>query len=357
MTKDFLKKQGISFTFNTIFIQAMGALAHGLFASLLIGTIMRTMGEHIPGLGFLVEYAGFATGVTGAAMAVAIGFALKAPPFVLYSLLAVGSAANALGGAGGPLAVFVVVIIAAYAGKLVSKTTPIDIILTPFVTIVAGVFAATILAPPIGAGASYVGSLIILATELQPLVMGIIVSALMGLALTLPISSAALAASFSLTGLAGAAALAGCSAHMVGFAVASYRENKFGGLVAQGLGTSMLQIPNLMKKPIICIPAVAASLISGPITTVFFALQMNGPPIASGMGTSGLVGPIGMLTGWFSPSEAALAQGAYAISPTAFHWVGLAMMAFVLPAVIAFVVSEIMRSRGLIELGDMEIEC
>ncbi|MCL1999560.1 MAG: PTS sugar transporter subunit IIC [Turicibacter sp.] len=355
--KGFLEKQGVEFSFQIVFVQAMGALAHGLFASLLIGTIMRTMGEQIDGLAFLVEYANYATGVTGAAMAVAVGYALKSPPFVLYSLLAVGAAANALGGAGGPLAVFVVALVAAYAGKLVSKTTPIDIILTPFVTIVVGVFLATVIAPPIGNAAVQVGRLIMVTTELNPLVMGSFVSALMGFALTLPISSAALAASFSLTGFAGAAALAGCTAHMVGFAVASYRENKIGGLMAQGLGTSMLQIPNLLKKPSIAIPAIVASLVNGPVAIMVFDLQMNGPAIASGMGTSGLVGPIGMITGWFSPSEAAILAGASAITPTAFNWLGLIVVSVIVPAIVAFAVSEFMRSRDLIKFGDMQIEC
>ncbi|MCL2016133.1 MAG: PTS sugar transporter subunit IIC [Defluviitaleaceae bacterium] len=355
--KAFLKKQNIEISLNIIFVQAMGALAHGLFASLLIGTIMRTLGEQVTALAFLQEYANYATGVTGAAMALAVGYALKSPPFVMYSLLAVGAAANVLGGAGGPLAVFFVAIVASYAGKLVSKTTPVDIILTPFVTIVVGVFVAGIIAPPIGSAAIQLGRLVMVTTELNPLIMGSLVSAIMGLALTLPISSAALAASFSLTGVAGAAALAGCAAHMVGFAVASYRENKIGGLMAQGLGTSMLQIPNLLKKPTICIPAIVASLINGPVAIMVFGMQMNGPAIASGMGTAGLVGPIGIITGWFSPSEAAISAGAAAIEPTAFNWIGLAVVSVILPAVVSLVVSEFMRSREWIKFGDMKIEC
>lgn len=355
--KAFCKKQGIEVTFQAIVIQALGAMAHGLFASLLIGTIIRTIGQHVPGLGFMDEWGLYATAVTGAAMAVAIGYALKAPPFVLYSLLAVGSAANALGGAGGPLAVFFIAVIATYAGKFVSKTTPVDLILTPFVTIMVGVFVATLLAPPIGNAASSIGNFIVWATELQPLLMGVLVALVMGIALTLPISSAAIAAAFGLTGLAGGAALAGCAAHMVGFAVASYRENKVGGLLAQGLGTSMLQVPNLMRKPVLWMPAVVASVISGPIATMLFRLQMNGAPISSGMGTSGLVGPIGVITGWFNPSERAADLGAYAITPSVVDWLGLILIAIVIPAVVAFVVSELMRKSGVIKPGDLKIEC
>ena len=352
----FLQQQDVHFDFRTIFITAMGAMVHGLFASLLIGTIMRTLGQHVPGLGFLVEFGDYAVAVTGAAMAVAIGYALKAPPFVLCSLLAVGAAANALGGAGGPLAVFFIALIALYAGKLVSKTTPVDIIVTPFVTVLVGVLAAKLLAPPIGAAASAVGTFIMWATDLHPLVMGIVVATVMGFVISGPISSAALAAAFGLTGLAGAAALAGCAAHMVGFAVASWRENKGGGLLSQGIGTSMLQLPNLTRKPILWLPAVAAAAVAGPVATAVFRLQQNGPPIASGMGTSGLVGPIGMVTGWFSPSEQAMLAGATPIQPGPMQWVGLAITLVIIPAAVALVVSEIMRKRGIILPGDLKID-
>ncbi len=353
----FLQKQGIQITFERIFVRALGAMAHGLFASLLIGTIIRTIGQNVPALAFMNDWGLYATAITGSAMAVAIGYALEAPPFVLFSLLAVGSAANALGGAGGPLSVFFITLIAIFFGKLVSKITPVDLIVTPFVTIMVGILAASVLAPPIGNAASAIGLAIMWATEMQPLLMGILIAAIMGVVLTLPLSSAAICAALGLTGLAGGAALAGCCAHMVGFAVASFRENRMGGLLAQGIGTSMLQVPNLMKKPILWLPAVVASIVNGPLATMVFKLEMNGEPIASGMGTSGLVGQIGVLTGWSSPSEIAVAAGAMAIVPTTFDIVGLIAISFIVPATVALITAELMRKFSLIHKGDLKIDC
>jgi len=352
----FLKKQGIEITWERIGIKAFGAMAQGLFASLLIGTIINTLGTqlHLP---VLNRIGGFATQGSGAAMAVAIGFALQAPPFVLYSLVAVGAAANSLGGAGGPLAVFFIALIAVFFGKLVSRITPVDLIVTPAVTIITGVVAAFFLAPPIGKFANLFGMAVMWATDMQPFFMGILVSAIVGIVLTLPISSAALCAALGLVGLAGGAGVAGCCAHMVGFAVASYRENKIGGLLAQGLGTSMLQVPNIMKKPVLWIPAVVASIVNGPVATVVFKLKMNGQPISSGMGTSGMVGPIGVITGWYSPSEKAIAMGQEAISPGAVDWLGLILIAIIIPAVVSLLVSELMRKKSLILDGDLKIEC
>ncbi|MDR0649555.1 MAG: PTS sugar transporter subunit IIC [Synergistaceae bacterium] len=352
----FLKRQGIELTWRRIGIDALGAMAHGLFASLLIGTIMNTLGTQL-GIPFLNQIGGFATAGTGAAMALSIGFALKAPSFVLYSLVAVGQAANALGGSGGPLAVYFITLIAVFSGKLVSKVTPVDLIISPFVTIAVGISAAYLLAPPIGRVASSFGIAIMWATEMQPFIMGILVSGIVGIILTLPVSSAAICAALGLVGLAGGAAVAGCCAHMVGFAVASWRENKIGGLLAQGLGTSMLQIPNLMRKPVLWLPAVAASLVNGPVATVIFKLRQNGPPIASGMGTSGVVGPIGVVTGWFAPSEAAAALGETAMIPTYFDWMGLLATSVVIPAAVAWLVSEWMRRRCVIKDRDLWIEC
>ncbi|MDR1470739.1 MAG: PTS sugar transporter subunit IIC [Spirochaetaceae bacterium] len=346
----FVKRQGLDLSWNRLGIKGMGAMAQGLFASLLIGTILNTMGTQT-GLTFLNKVGAFATGVTGAAMAVSIGFALEAPPFVLYSLVAVGQAANSLGGAGGPLAVYFITVIAVIAGKLVSKVTPIDLIVTPLVTIGAGVGAAFLLAPPIGKAASAIGIAVMWATEMQPFIMGIVISVIMGIVLTLPISSAAICAALGLTGLAGGAALAGCCAHMVGFAVASFRENRLGGLLAQGLGTSMLQVPNLMKKPVLWLPAVLASAINGPVATCLFKLEQNGPAIASGMGTSGLVGPIGVVTGWISPPETAAGGG------TPADLASLIFVAVIIPAVFALLASEIMRKKGGIEHGDLKIDC
>lgn len=355
--RKYMKEQNIEFSWNRIGIQALGGMAHGLFASLLIGTIINTIGMFVPGVvgEFLAEISGYTKAIQGAAMAIAIGYSVGAAPYVLYSLATVGFAANSLGGAGGPLAVYFIALIAIFFGKLVSKRTPVDLIVTPLVTIVIGVLVARFLAPPIGAAAIWLGNIIMWATEQQPFIMGILVSAIVGVILTLPISSAAVCAALGLVGMAGGAAVAGCCAHMVGFAVCSYRENKLNGLAAIGIGTSMLLVPNLLKKPILWIPPVIASIITGPIATCIFRLQMNGPPISSGMGTCGLVGPIGVVTGWLSPSEAAVNAGMSAISPGVMDWIGLLLICIVLPAVISLAVSEFMRKRGWIASGDYKL--
>ncbi|MCI7744618.1 PTS sugar transporter subunit IIC [bacterium] len=348
--KEFLKKKDIIISAHRYGIDAMGAMAQGLFASLLIGTIIKTLGEQV-GIPFLVDAGTFAQSVSGPAMAASIGYALHTPPLVLFSLIAVGSAANSLGGAGGPLAVYFVAIVAAECGKLVSKETKVDIIVTPAVTILAGVGLSVLCAPSIGAAASAVGSVIMWATELQPLLMGILVSVLVGIALTLPISSAAICAALSLTGLAGGAAVAGCCAQMVGFAVMSYKENGVGGLISQGIGTSMLQMPNILKKPRIWLPPIIASAITGPLATCAFKLQMNGPAVSSGMGTCGLVGQIGVYSGWVSD----VANGVKA-SVTAFDWAGLILISFVLPAVITWALGKVWRKMGWIKEGDLKLD-
>ena len=292
----FLKRKNIVFSARRYGVDALGAMAQGLFCSLLIGTIVKTLGEQA-GIAFLVDVGNFAAAMSGAAMAVAIGYALQAPPLVLFSLATVGYAANALGstslipdqaGAGGPLAVLFIAIIAAEFGKAVSKETKIDILVTPLVTILVGVALSAWWAPAIGTAATAVGNIIMWATDLQPFLMGVIVSVVIGVALTLPISSAAICAAFGLTGLAGGAAVAGCCANMVGFAVLSFRENGWGGLVSQGLGTSMLQMGNILKNPRVWLPAILTSAVTGPLATCVFRLEMNGPPVSSGMGTCGL---------------------------------------------------------------------
>lgn len=347
--KEFLKRKNIIFSFKRYGVDCLGAMAQGLFCSLLIGTIIKTLGQQT-GLSYLVTVGTYATAVAGPAMAISIGFALQAPPLVLFSLVAVGGAANELGGAGGPLAVLIIAILAAECGKLVSKETKIDILVTPFVTIFAGVALSTLLAPGIGAAASSVGQLIMWATDLQPFLMGIIVSVLVGIALTLPISSAAICAALSLTGLAGGAAVAGCCANMVGFAVMSFRENRWGGLISQGLGTSMLQMGNILKNPRIWIPPIIASAVTGPIATCIFKLQMNGTPVSSGMGTCGLVGQIGVYTGWIND----IAAGSKA-AVTAFDWAGLLLISFVLPAVISVLVCHFLRKIGWIKENDLKL--
>ncbi len=345
----FLKRKDIEISFQRYAIDALSAMAQGLFASLLIGTILDTIGN-LTGIGFFNEIGTFAKSVAGPAMAIAIGHALRTPPLVLFSMAAVGYAANAAGGAGGPLAVLVVAVVAAELGKAVSKETKVDIIVTPAVTVAGGCGLALAVAPWVGALASALGAFIMWATELQPFFMGIIVAVVIGIALTLPISSAAICAALSLTGLAGGAALAGCCTQMVGFAVMSFRENRWGGLLSQGLGTSMLQMGNIVKKPVIWLPTILASAIVGPIATCVFQLQQNGPAIASGMGTSGLVGPIGAYTGWIADMAAGGA------APGLFDWLGLALVCFILPAVVTGAISFGMRKAGIIKEGDLKLE-
>ncbi len=347
--KEFLKRKNIVFSFKRYGVDCLGAMAQGLFCSLLIGTIIKTIGQQT-GLEYLVTVGTYAAAMAGPAMAISIGFALQAPPLVLFSLAAVGGAANELGGAGGPLAVLIIAILATECGKIISKETKIDILVTPFVTVFTGVAFSTLLAPGIGVAASSLGRLIMWATDLQPFVMGIIVSVLVGIALTLPISSAAICAALSLTGLAGGAAVAGCCANMVGFAVMSFKENKWGGLISQGLGTSMLQMGNIVKNPKIWIPPIIASAITGPLATCVFKLQMNGTPVSSGMGTCGLVGQIGIYSGWIN----AIAAGSKT-AVTAMDWVGLIMISFILPAVISLLAGSFLRKIGWIKENDLKL--
>lgn len=353
--KAFCKRKNIEVSAKRYGIDALGAMAQGLFCSLLIGTIIKTLGAQL-GVPFLTDIGTYAMSVSGPAMAVAIGYALKADPMVLFSLAAVGYAANAEGGAGGPLAVLIIAVVAAECGKAVSKETKIDILVTPAVTILVGVALAKWIAPPIGTAASAFGIVIDNATKLQPFWMGIAVSVLVGIALTLPISSAAICSVLGLTGLAGGAAVAGCCAQMVGFAVMSFKENRWGGLVSQGLGTSMLQMPNIVRNPRVWIAPTLASAITGPIATCVFKLEMNGAPINSGMGTCGLCGPIGVWTGWLAPSEDAIAKGAEAISATGFDWLGLVLVAIVLPAILAPAINMVCHRLGWVKDGDLKLD-
>ena len=348
--KAFCKRKNIEVSAKRYGIDALGAMAQGLFCSLLIGTIIKTLGAQL-GVPFLTDIGTYAMSVSGPAMAIAIGYALQAPPMVLFSLAAVGYAANAEGGAGGPLAVLIIAILAAECGKAVSKETKIDILVTPIVTVLVGVGFAALIAAPVGAAASAVGQAIMWATELQPFFMGIIVSVVIGVALTLPISSAAICAALGLTGLAGGAAVAGCCAQMVGFAVMSFRENRWGGLAAQGLGTSMLQMGNIVRNPRIWIPPTLAAAITGPVATCLFRLEMNGAPVSSGMGTCGLVGQIGVYTGWVND----VASGAKA-AVTGMDWLGLVLISFVLPAVLTWLIAIPLRKWGWIKDGDLKLD-
>ena len=361
----FLKRKDIVFSAKRYFIDAMGAMAQGLFCTLLVGTILNTIGQQFH-IGFLnavivtigtgdgaVHYTigGLCSAMVGPGMAVAIARALNAPPLVLFSLIPVGFATNYMGGAGGPLAVLFVAIVAAEIGKAVSKETKIDILVTPIVTVLAGVGLSALIAAPVGTAASAVGQAIMWATELQPFFMGIIVSVVIGVALTLPISSAAICAALGLTGLAGGAAVAGCCAQMVGFAVMSFRENRWGGLAAQGLGTSMLQMGNIVRNPRIWIPPTLAAAITGPVATCLFRLEMNGAPVSSGMGTCGLVGQIGVYTGWVND----VASGAKA-AVTGMDWLGLVLISFVLPAVLTWLIAIPLRKWGWIKDGDLKLD-
>ena len=361
----FLQRKDIVFSAKRYFIDAMGAMAQGLFCTLLVGTILNTLGQQFH-IGFLnavvvtlgtgegaVHYTigGLCSAMVGPGMAVAIARALNAPPLVLFSLIPVGFATNYMGGAGGPLAVLFVAIVAAELGKAVSKETKIDILVTPIVTVLSGIGFAALIAAPVGKAASAVGQAIMWATELQPFFMGIIVSVVIGVALTLPISSAAICAALGLTGLAGGAAVAGCCAQMVGFAVMSFPENRWGGLAAQGLGTSMLQMGNIVRNPRVWIPPTLVSAITGPLATCLFRLEMNGAPVSSGMGTCGLVGQIGVYTGWVSDVAAGVKTAV-----TAMDWLGLVLISFVLPAVLTWLIAIPLRKCGWIRDGDLKLD-
>lgn len=333
--KEFLKKKGVNITVRTYLIDALGAMAFGLFASLLIGTIFGTLGEktQITLFNTIAEYCKSAT---GAALGVSIAYALHAPQLVLFSAATVGIAGNALGG---PVGALVSTVIATELGKLVSKETRVDILVTPGVTIIAGVLMAQFVGPGVSAFMTAFGNLVKTATEMQPFFMGILVSALIGIALTLPISSAAICIMLSLDGLAGGAATAGCCAQMIGFAVLSFRENGIGGLLAQGLGTSMLQMGNIVKNPRTWIPPTLASMITGPVATCLF--HMENIPAGSGMGTCGMVGPIGVYT---------------AMGGGASMWLGILAVCFLLPAVLTWIFGEILRKLQWIKPGDLKLD-
>lgn len=331
----FLARKDIRFSFSRYFVDALGAMGVGLFASLITGLILKTIGSKC-GIQILVEFGGLAGQMVGPAIAVAVAQALKAPPMVVFSCAAAGFAGNAWGG---PVGAFVSAIVGAEFGKAVSKETPVDIIATPALTVIAGMAAGKLIGPPVSAMMTWLGLVIMRATELQPGPMGALVSAIMGMILTLPISSAAIAVALNLSGIAAGAAAVGCSTQMVGFAVMSFRENGVAGLLSQGLGTSMLQMPNIVRHPMIWIPPTLASFILGPISTVVF--KMTNVPSGAGMGTSGLVGQFGAIEAMGS-SPAVLMQ--------------IALMHFVLPAVTTLVIAEAMRRMNFIKPGEMKLD-
>ena len=327
------------------FIDAMGAMAQGLFASLLIGTIFNTIGKYT-GISLFTEINTFASAASGMAIGAAIAYAMKSHPLVIYSCAAVGYAGYSLGvtiednaAAAGPAGAFIAVIIAAEIGMLVSKKTKVDIIVTPSVTILAGVLAAKLVCPGIAYALYFTGRFVHMATAYQPLLMGVIISVVVGVVLTLPISSAALCAMISIGGIAGGAAAVGCCCQMVGFAACSFRENKWGGVISQGLGTSMLQMGNICRHPQIWIPPTLASAVCGPLSTLVFKLECSG--VSAGMGTCGLVGPIGIISSSGSSVRV---------------WLGIVLLCIILPAGLSVLFTEIMRKAGWIRDGYMKLD-
>lgn len=339
--KSFLQRKDINISAKLYFVDAMSGMALGLFSTLLIGTIFGTLAKLI-GWEVLTTIASYLTAksfVVGAAIAAGMAKPLKAPPLVTYSALVVGAIGNDLGG---PACCFIAALIAIEFGKIVSKETPVDIIVTPTVTIISGSLIAMLVGPGVAAVMTAIGSFIMWATECQPVLMGIIVSVVVGMVLTLPISSAALCAMIGLGGIAAGAATAGCCAQMIGFAFMSYKENKMGGLIAQGLGTSMLQVGNIVKNPFIWVPPTLASAITGPIATTVFKLEIDSAQaVNAGMGTCGLVGPIGIITSMEANFN---------------MWLGVALICFVLPAILSVIFCEVMRKIGLIKENDLKLE-
>ncbi|WP_315168755.1 PTS sugar transporter subunit IIC [Metaclostridioides mangenotii] len=336
----FLKKKKIELSLKNYLVDATGFMALGLFASLLIGTIFNTLGTKLDIKLFTEVISPIATQVTGPAIAVSIAYGLKAPPLVLFSSVLVGSYGNELGG---PVGAYIATIFATEFGKLVSKETKVDILVTPAVTILVGVFVAGLVGPVISAFMTSFGNLIMKSTTMQPVIMGALVSALVGIALTLPISSAAICIMLSLGGLAGGAATVGCCCQMIGFAVMSYKENGVGGLVAQGIGTSMLQVPNIVKNWKIWIPPTLSSIILGPLSTTVF--KMENIPIGSGMGTCGLVGQFGTITAMESVGRSGPSM-----------WLGILLLHFILPAIITLIIAQFMRKKNWIKDGDLKLD-
>ena len=356
--RSFLDKKGVTLSPKTYFVDAMSAMALGLFASLLMATIFGTILKYVPEgnvlhslLSLMSRYAPASGGATGVILGIAVAYALKAPALVLFASGVVGMCGNdlltvitAADGAtksvsAGPAGAFLCVLVACEVGKLVSGETKVDILVTPAVTLTAGMITAMLICPAVAYVMYWLGYFINYATTIMPFFMGIIISVVVGIILTLPISSAAVCAMIGISGLAGGAAVAGCCAQMVGFAVASFRENKWGGVVAQGVGTSMLQMGNIVKKPLVWIPATLAAAITGPVSTCLFKLECTG--VSAGMGTCGLVGPIGVFSDMgFTPMSV----------------FGVLTVCIVLPAILSLVFSEIMRKLGWIEDGDLKLE-
>ena len=340
---------------NEIFIDGLSGMALGLFSTLIIGTILAQIGNLIGGTigAYINAVSNVAKSLTGAGIAVGVAVKFKEGPLVTISAAVVGMIGAfpgvlemegfALGKPGEPLGAFIAAMVAIKLGHLVAGKTKVDILVTPLVAIVTGAAAGLIVGPPISAFMGWLGQLVNFNVEAHPIIGGIIVSVLMGMILTLPISSAAIGVSMGLSGLAAGAATIGCCCNMVGFAVASYRENKMGGLIAQGVGTSMLQVPNIVKKPIIWLPAILSSAILGPVASAVF--KMTSTPVGSGMGSAGFVGQFA--------AYASMTEGGMGSIPA----LGLILlMHFMLPAAITLAISEWMRKKGMIKAGDMSLD-
>ena len=346
--------KGIKKFLNEIFIDGLSGMALGLFATLIIGTIVCQLGSLIGGdLGaYLTAMGNVAKSLTGAGIGVGVACKLKTGPLVTVSAAVTGMIGAfpsvmsmegfAIGKPGEPLGAFVAAIVGIKIGQLIAGKTKVDIIVTPLLSIFTGAMVGFFVGPPITSFMTWLGQLVNVNVEQYPVVGGMIISVLMGMILTLPISSAAIGVSMGISGLAAGAATVGCCCNMVGFAVASYRENKMGGLIAQGIGTSMLQVPNIVKKPIIWLPAILSSAILGPIASA--VLKMVSNPVGSGMGSAGFVGQISAYT---SMVEAGT-DSVVAI-------VLIVVMHFVLPAIITLAISEFMRKKNWIKSGDMKL--
>lgn len=332
----YLQKKGVSLSAREYIITALSYMALGLFSSLIIGLIIKTIGEQLSIASF-VEMGEFAmdTKIMGGAIGVAIAYGLKAPPLVLFSALFAGAFGAELGG---PAGSYVAVLFATEFGKAVYKLTNLDIIVTPFVTILVGFFTGKFFGIPVNQFMVWFGEIINWSTEQRPFIMGILVAVLMGWALTAPISSAAIAIMLSIDGLAAGAAVIGCSAQMVGFAFQSYKDNGFGGFLAQAIGTSMLQVPNVLKKPIIIVPPTIASVVVAPFATVW--LQMANNTEGAGMGTSGLVGQI---------------MAFETMGFTSGVLISVLLLHFIAPAIISVGVASLFRKWKWIQPGDMTI--
>lgn len=336
----FLKRKEIEISVQRYLIDALSAMALGLFATLIVGVIFRTVGEQL-NIPYFVDVLGkYGAAMSGPGIAVAVAFGLKAPPLVVFASVINGAVGAELGG---PIGAFIAAVLGSEFGKMISKETPIDIVVTPAVTIITGTLSGTFVGPYINELMLGLGAIIMKATELRPIPMGILVAVIMGITLTLPISSTAIGIMIGISGLASGASVVGCCSHTVGFAIQSYRENGFKGLIAQGLGSPMIQIGNIVKNPILMVPPIISSAILGPLVTTIFKIQSTSSAAATG--TSGLVSPLGVLAGM---TEAGYPMGEI--------YIKILIFCFIAPAIITFVVSEIFRKLGWIKYGDLKLD-